>query len=168
LFSPRAGMFPRDPFSTFGSPPVVADPRSPPTKGEAPIIRSIDDLLWWSLTSLFFKVAWAALSSERKHDDYLRSNFLLSTSHSLFNKVNTAFQGVLAIRRTYNCTWSDPRSRTVSWPAARRYANNKYIFFVTRLFQSLPPQSSNTNIRFIFNYQQCTAHGVEWFHDDLV
>ncbi|KAH7252035.1 hypothetical protein BKA59DRAFT_146601 [Fusarium tricinctum] len=45
LFSPRAGMFPRDPFSTFGSPPVVADPRSPPTKGEAPIIRSIDDLL---------------------------------------------------------------------------------------------------------------------------
>ncbi|QPC73961.1 hypothetical protein HYE68_004713 [Fusarium pseudograminearum] len=45
LFSPRAGMFPRDPFSTFGRPPVVADPRSPPTKGEAPIIRSIDDLL---------------------------------------------------------------------------------------------------------------------------
>ncbi|KAF4978397.1 hypothetical protein FZEAL_5215 [Fusarium zealandicum] len=45
LFSPRAGMFPRDPFSTFGSPPVVADPRSPPTKGEAPIIRSIDDLI---------------------------------------------------------------------------------------------------------------------------
>ncbi|KAJ9425143.1 tyrosine phosphatase [Fusarium oxysporum] len=41
----RAGMFPRDPFSTFGRPPVVADPRSPPTKGEAPIIRSIDDLL---------------------------------------------------------------------------------------------------------------------------
>ncbi|RSM17320.1 hypothetical protein CDV31_003875 [Fusarium ambrosium] len=45
LFSPRAGMFPRDPFSTFGSPAVVADPRSPPTRGEAPIIRSIDDLL---------------------------------------------------------------------------------------------------------------------------
>ncbi|KAF5019361.1 hypothetical protein F66182_8629 [Fusarium sp. NRRL 66182] len=45
LFSPRAGMFPRDPFSTFGSPPVVADPRSPPTRGEAPIIRSIDDML---------------------------------------------------------------------------------------------------------------------------
>lgn len=45
LFSPRQGMFPRDPFSTFGSPAVVADPRSPPTKGEAPIIRSIDDLL---------------------------------------------------------------------------------------------------------------------------
>ncbi|KAM5351498.1 hypothetical protein ACJ41O_004221 [Fusarium nematophilum] len=45
LFSPRVGMFPRDPFSTFGRPPVVADPRSPPTKGEAPIIRSIDDLI---------------------------------------------------------------------------------------------------------------------------
>ncbi|KAM0559570.1 hypothetical protein ACHAPJ_004094 [Fusarium lateritium] len=45
LFSPRAGMFPRDPFSTFGRPPVVADPRSPPTRGEAPIIRSIDDIL---------------------------------------------------------------------------------------------------------------------------
>lgn len=45
LFSPRAGMFPRDPFSTFGSPAVVADPRSPPTKGEAPIIRLIDDIL---------------------------------------------------------------------------------------------------------------------------
>ncbi|CAM1505529.1 Fc.00g111660.m01.CDS01 [Cosmosporella sp. VM-42] len=45
LFSPRAGMFPRDPFSTFGRPPAVADPRSPPTKGEAPIVRSIDDLI---------------------------------------------------------------------------------------------------------------------------
>ncbi|KAK7422874.1 tyrosine/serine/threonine protein phosphatase [Neonectria magnoliae] len=45
LFSPRAGMFPRDPFSTFGGPQVVSDPRSPPTMGEAPIVRSIDDLI---------------------------------------------------------------------------------------------------------------------------
>ncbi|KAF7563833.1 hypothetical protein G7046_g314 [Stylonectria norvegica] len=45
LFSPRAGMFPRDPFSPFARPVAVEDPRSPPTKGEAPIVRSIDDLL---------------------------------------------------------------------------------------------------------------------------
>ncbi|PHH61814.1 hypothetical protein CDD81_7917 [Ophiocordyceps australis] len=51
LFSPREPTFPRDPFSffgrvsAFGRPPQVADPRSPPTKGEAPIYRSIDDIL---------------------------------------------------------------------------------------------------------------------------
>ncbi|KAG9239779.1 dual specificity phosphatase [Amylocarpus encephaloides] len=50
LFSPRAFEFPRNSF--FPTPPpqrmsvaVVEDPRSPPTKGEAPIIRSIDDFL---------------------------------------------------------------------------------------------------------------------------
>ncbi|KAI1078432.1 dual specificity phosphatase [Whalleya microplaca] len=45
LFSPRQTMFPRDPFCPFGRPPQVADPRSPPTKGETPIVRSIDDFL---------------------------------------------------------------------------------------------------------------------------
>ncbi|KAI1633741.1 hypothetical protein F4809DRAFT_570989 [Biscogniauxia mediterranea] len=45
LFSPRQTMFPRDPFYPFGRPPQVADPRSPPTKGETPITRSIDDVL---------------------------------------------------------------------------------------------------------------------------
>lgn len=46
LFSPREGSFPRDPFGFgFGRPSPVADPRSPPTKGEAPIVRSIDDML---------------------------------------------------------------------------------------------------------------------------
>ncbi|KAM4054708.1 dual specificity phosphatase, catalytic domain-containing protein [Hirsutella rhossiliensis] len=51
LFSPRDVMFPRDPFSyfgrpsSFGRPPQVADPRSPPMRGEAPIIRSIDDMI---------------------------------------------------------------------------------------------------------------------------
>ncbi|SPO00542.1 related to dual-specificity MAP kinase phosphatase [Cephalotrichum gorgonifer] len=46
LFSPRATSFPRDLFSIFARPPpAVADPRSPPTKGEAPIVRSIDELL---------------------------------------------------------------------------------------------------------------------------
>ncbi|ODA82777.1 hypothetical protein RJ55_01286 [Drechmeria coniospora] len=51
LFSPRQSMFPRDPFTFFGKivpigrPPQVADPRSPPTIGEAPIVRSIDDML---------------------------------------------------------------------------------------------------------------------------
>ncbi|KAI1406748.1 hypothetical protein F4819DRAFT_7037 [Hypoxylon fuscum] len=45
LFSPRQTMFPRDPFSPFGRPTQVADPRSPPTKGETPIVRSIDDVL---------------------------------------------------------------------------------------------------------------------------
>jgi tyrosine-protein phosphatase len=50
LFSPRAFEFPRSSFFPSPppqriSPPVVVDPRSPPTKGEAPIIRSIDDFL---------------------------------------------------------------------------------------------------------------------------
>lgn len=46
LFSPRAAEFPRNIFSNLqGSPRSVADPRSPPTKGEAPIIRSIDDVI---------------------------------------------------------------------------------------------------------------------------
>ncbi|KAI1143842.1 hypothetical protein F5Y05DRAFT_8271 [Hypoxylon sp. FL0543] len=45
LFSPRQTMFPRDPFSPFGRPTQMADPRSPPTKGETPIVRSIDDVL---------------------------------------------------------------------------------------------------------------------------
>jgi tyrosine-protein phosphatase len=45
LFSPRATMFPRDPFVPFGRPTQVTDPRSPPTKGETPIVRSIDDLI---------------------------------------------------------------------------------------------------------------------------
>jgi tyrosine-protein phosphatase len=45
LFSPRATMFPRDPLLPFGRAPLVADPRSPPTKGETPIVRSIDDIL---------------------------------------------------------------------------------------------------------------------------
>ncbi|KAI8635063.1 hypothetical protein F5Y19DRAFT_134641 [Xylariaceae sp. FL1651] len=45
LFSPRATMFPRNPLFPFGRPSQVADPRSPPTKGETPITRSIDDVL---------------------------------------------------------------------------------------------------------------------------
>lgn len=45
LFSPRETMFPRNPFSPFGRPIRVADPRSPPTRGETPIVRSIDELL---------------------------------------------------------------------------------------------------------------------------
>jgi len=45
LFSPRETMFPRDPFYPFFRPVQVADPRSPPTKGETPIVRSIDDML---------------------------------------------------------------------------------------------------------------------------
>ncbi|EFY90163.1 protein-tyrosine phosphatase, putative [Metarhizium acridum CQMa 102] len=51
LFSPRESSFPTDPFSFFGRmmgfsrPAQAADPRSPPTRGEAPIIRSIDELL---------------------------------------------------------------------------------------------------------------------------
>lgn len=45
LFSPRETMFPRDPFFSFGRPSQMADPRSPPTKGEAPIVRSIDELI---------------------------------------------------------------------------------------------------------------------------
>lgn len=45
LFSPRQSQFPRDAFSPFGRPRQVSDPRSPPTKGEAPIVRSIDEIL---------------------------------------------------------------------------------------------------------------------------
>ena len=45
LFSPRVSTFPRNPFTPFGRPEQVADPRSPPTKGETPIVRSIDDIL---------------------------------------------------------------------------------------------------------------------------
>jgi len=45
LFSPRHTMFPRDPFFPFVRPTQVADPRSPPTKGETPIVRSIDELI---------------------------------------------------------------------------------------------------------------------------
>ncbi|KAK8088009.1 hypothetical protein PG997_002970 [Apiospora hydei] len=45
LFSPRTSMFPRDPFNPFLRPTQVADPRSPPTKGETPIVRSIDEVL---------------------------------------------------------------------------------------------------------------------------
>lgn len=45
LFSPRKSEFPRDTFSSFGRPRQVSDPRSPPTRGEAPIVRSIDELL---------------------------------------------------------------------------------------------------------------------------
>jgi len=45
LFSPRETMFPRDPFYPFGRPSQNEDPRSPPTKGETPIVRSIDELI---------------------------------------------------------------------------------------------------------------------------
>lgn len=45
LFSPRVTCFPRDPMVSFGRPPQVADPRSPPIVGETPIVRSIDDIL---------------------------------------------------------------------------------------------------------------------------
>lgn len=45
LFSPRETMFPRNPLFPFGRPSQIADPRSPPTKGETPITRSIDDVL---------------------------------------------------------------------------------------------------------------------------
>jgi tyrosine-protein phosphatase len=49
LFSPRALEFPRSTFFHTPGPayvaPAVQDPRSPPTKGEAPITRSIDDFL---------------------------------------------------------------------------------------------------------------------------
>jgi tyrosine-protein phosphatase len=45
MFSPRETMFPRDPHYPFGRPIQVAEPRSPPTKGETPIVRSIDELL---------------------------------------------------------------------------------------------------------------------------
>lgn len=45
LFSPRENMFPRENFFPFGPATVPDDPRSPPTKGEAPIVRSIDEVL---------------------------------------------------------------------------------------------------------------------------
>ncbi|KAH8879419.1 DSPc-domain-containing protein [Thozetella sp. PMI_491] len=45
VFSPRETMFPRDPFYPFGRPTQIADPRSPPTLGETPIVRSIDEVL---------------------------------------------------------------------------------------------------------------------------
>ncbi|CAK7223593.1 tyrosine/serine/threonine protein phosphatase [Sporothrix eucalyptigena] len=45
LFSPRETMFPRDPFFPFGRPTQMDDPRSPPTKGETPIVRSIDEFM---------------------------------------------------------------------------------------------------------------------------
>lgn len=50
LFSPRISEFPRSSFfqrASLGRPvlPAEEDPRSPPTKGEAPITRSIDDFL---------------------------------------------------------------------------------------------------------------------------
>ncbi|OAQ99926.1 hypothetical protein LLEC1_03740 [Akanthomyces lecanii] len=45
LFSPRGTTFPREATFFFGRPDPMVDPRSPPTRGEAPIIRSIDDLL---------------------------------------------------------------------------------------------------------------------------
>lgn len=45
VFSPRATLFPRDPLYPFGRPMQAADPRSPPTKGETPIVRSIDEML---------------------------------------------------------------------------------------------------------------------------
>lgn len=45
LFSPRQTMYPRDPYFPFGRPSQIADPRSPPTKGETPIVRSIDEMI---------------------------------------------------------------------------------------------------------------------------
>ncbi|KAK4217996.1 hypothetical protein QBC37DRAFT_26378 [Rhypophila decipiens] len=45
LFSPRESMFPRDPFYPFSRPTQVEDPRSPPTTGETPIVRSIDEMI---------------------------------------------------------------------------------------------------------------------------
>ncbi|KAK3375343.1 hypothetical protein B0H63DRAFT_276837 [Podospora didyma] len=45
LFSPRETMFPRDPFFPFTRPLEIKDPRSPPTKGETPIVRSIDEMI---------------------------------------------------------------------------------------------------------------------------
>ncbi|KAL7937648.1 dual specificity protein phosphatase [Trichoderma chlorosporum] len=44
LFSPRKTTFGRESFFSFGR-PTQMDPRSPPTKSEASIIRSIDDIL---------------------------------------------------------------------------------------------------------------------------
>ncbi|CAK7271620.1 tyrosine/serine/threonine protein phosphatase [Sporothrix epigloea] len=45
LFSPRECVFPSHTFFPPGRPKQVDDPRSPPTKGETPIVRSIDDLI---------------------------------------------------------------------------------------------------------------------------
>lgn len=45
LFSPRGTTFPNEATFFFGRPPPTVDPRSPPTRGEAPIIRSIDDMI---------------------------------------------------------------------------------------------------------------------------
>lgn len=45
LFSPRGTTFPREATFFFGRPDPMTDPRSPPMRGEAPITRSIDDLL---------------------------------------------------------------------------------------------------------------------------
>lgn len=45
LFSPREAMYPRDPFFPFGRQVVTEDPRSPPIQGEAPIVRTIDEIL---------------------------------------------------------------------------------------------------------------------------
>ena len=45
VFSPRETLFPRDPYYPFGRPVQTADPRSPPTKGESPIVRSIDEMI---------------------------------------------------------------------------------------------------------------------------
>lgn len=45
MFSPRETMFPRNPLFPFHRPPQVTDPRSPPTKGETPIVRSIDEMI---------------------------------------------------------------------------------------------------------------------------
>ncbi|OAA53880.1 Dual specificity phosphatase, catalytic domain protein [Cordyceps fumosorosea ARSEF 2679] len=45
LFSPRATTFPPEATIFFGRRDLMVDPRSPPTRGEAPIIRSIDDFL---------------------------------------------------------------------------------------------------------------------------
>ncbi|KAK3333705.1 hypothetical protein B0T19DRAFT_134347 [Cercophora scortea] len=45
LFSPRESMCPRDPFFPFSRPLQNEDPRSPPTVGETPIVRSIDEII---------------------------------------------------------------------------------------------------------------------------
>lgn len=45
LFSPRENMFPRDPCFPLGPAKLPEDPRSPPIQGEAPIVRSIDEVL---------------------------------------------------------------------------------------------------------------------------
>lgn len=45
LFSPRETGFPKDPFGSLARPSNAADPRSPPMRGEASIVRSIDDII---------------------------------------------------------------------------------------------------------------------------